>query len=206
MKISAKELDRVLQNALEFGNEGEVRLNEILFVFSTDNLSVLSCDDYVAVVDRVDGDFYENTFSLTIPDAKRLGAWIKTDRKTVKKVDIEVRYKMTGIIFEVEDDSFFVSWRGPKMEGWNLVFQLLEEDHPDVMFDGFAIRPERLTKMSKLRADKEAPIDLRAIDINGHLIVQFRLGHTLRGAIRPVDTDYVQEEFLWHHTDQSPNF
>jgi hypothetical protein len=206
MKVNAKDLDRVVQNALEYADDKAVRLHEVLFIFTADSLTVLSCDDYIAVKDSLEADLHPNEFALTIPDTEKLGVWIKKDRKVVKKADIDIRFKMTGIIFESDDDNIFLSYKSITKDAWELVMILLDPELEPVVFEDFAVRSERLVKLGKLRADKEAPIHIRPVDINGNLILQFKKGTTLIGAIRPVDLDYVQEEFLWHHTDQYLNY
>jgi hypothetical protein len=205
MKIPAKDLDRVIQNVLEYADPKAVRLNEVLFVLGGDTLSCFSCDDYIAVTDSLEAELDSYEFALTIEDVEALGDWIKKDKKVVHKYDIILRPKMTGFIFECSEtspdedtsDNIFLSYQKPKWESWDMVMDLLNEENDVVPFHDFAIRPERLVKLNKLKADKEAPIHIRGVDINYHLILQFRKGSTLRGAIMPVDKSYVQEEFLW---------
>lgn len=203
-KVPAPELDRVIQNVLLYADPKAMKLNEILFVFSGAQLRVYSCDDYVTVCDSLTTDLgLDYVFSLKIEDVDKLGDWIKQDKKVVHKYSITLQKKMTGMLFECEDtstddesDNIFLSEIIPS-EAWDLVFQLLDEDAERRMIGNFAIRPERLTKLARLKADKEAPIDQRGVDINGYLIIQFRKGSTLRGAIMPVTREKVKEEFLW---------
>lgn len=203
-KIPAQELDRIIQNSLLFCDKKAIRLNEILLSFTPDVVYAYSCDDYVAVSDSLEyEDGFTQDMSIPVADAEKLGEWIKKDRKTVHKYDITIRPKFTGIIFgcdetssEDEDDNIFITYKAPS-DSWNLVKILLDPSASEVSYYGFAIRPERLTKLSRLKADKEAPIDLRGVKVNDHFIVQFRRGETLVGAIMPVTRQAVREEFLW---------
>lgn len=205
MKIPAPELDRVIQNVLLFADEKAMRLNEIFFVASEDlGFVSFSCDDYVAVTDSCPADFHLKEFALTISDVDKLGEWIKKDKKVVHKFDIDIRPKMTGIIFECidtstdeESDNLFFSYVIPNYSSWDTVFDILNEENPGMSIPSFAIRPERLSKLWRLKADKEAPIHLRGVELKDKLLIQFKKGKTLRGAIMPVDLDYVAEEYRW---------
>lgn len=202
-KVTAPDLDRVVQNALLYADKKAIRLNEVFFYTNADGLGVYSCDDYIALGDSLSADLGNSEFALSIEDTEKLGEWIKKDKKVVHKYDIILRYKMTGIIFECDEtstedsDNIFFSYRAPLQDTWNMVFQLLSEENEERTVSGFAVRPERLAKLARIKADKEAPIDMRGVDVNGHLIIQFRKGDTAVGAIMPVRRDRVKEEFLW---------
>lgn len=207
LKIPAPELDRIVQNALLYADEKAMRLNEVLFTSNPGYLGVYSCDDYVVVHDYCSADSPLRDFALSVSNTKDLGDWIKKDKKVVHKYDITIRSKMTGMIFECdevpyedsdeESPGLFFSDSPTNWDSWKLVFELLNEDNMPRVIPDFAIRPERLAKLARLKADKEAPIHMRGIDINNHLIIQFKKGLTLTGAIMPVDQSYVKEEFLW---------
>lgn len=207
-KIPAQELDRIIQNVLLFSDKKALRLNEVLLSFTPDTVHAYSCDDYVAVSDSLTySDGFNKEFCLTVSDAELLGEWIKKDRKTVHKYDIIIRPRFTGLIFECEEtssedgsDKLFFEYGEPNEQAWKLVKILLDTSATEVSYYGFAIRPERLTKMSRFKAHKDAPIDLRGVDINDHLIVQFRRGDTLVGAIMPVRREVIREEFLWKNS------
>lgn len=210
LKVPALELDRVIQNVLHYTDNQAIRLQEVFFVISNKGLQAFSCDDYVTVTDSlsVDSDL-SFEFSLSIEDVDKLGAWIKKDKKVVHKYPIEIRQKFTGVLFECdetstddESDNFFLSFKSPNYEAWGLVMLLLDEEAEQTDYTGFALRSERLVKLARLKADKDAPIDMRFVLINGHLIVQFKKGETLKGAIMPVTRSLVKEEFLWPIIDQ----
>lgn len=207
-KVAAADLDRVVQNVLLFADKKAVRLNEVFFYTNPDGLGVYSCDDYIALGDTLSADLANREFALSIEDAEALGDWIKKDKKVVHKYDIILRYKMTGIIFECDEtsgeddsDNIFFTYKTANQKAWDMVFQLLSEENEERLVQGFAIRPERLTKLARIKADKQAPIDVRGVDVNGHLIIQFRKGSTAVGAIMPVKREYVEEEFLWHNIE-----
>lgn len=206
MKIPALDLDRVIQNVLLYADPKAVRLQEILFETPGDgNLYVYSCDDYVAVSDytSIDLPVRKHPFSFSIQDVDALGDWIKKDKKVVHKYDITIRPKMTGVIFECEDtssdeesDNFFISDRAPS-DLWGTVFEILNLDLEGFYAPDWAIRPERLVKLARLKADKEAPIIIRGVELKQKFLIQFKKGRTIVGAIMPVDQTYVDEDYLW---------
>lgn len=206
MKIEAKELNKLLENVLLFTNKKAVGLQEVFFVAIGDTLSAYSCDDYISLTDSataLEPEAHSKEFALSVEEAERLLEWVKKDKKVVHKNDIRIRFYNTYIKVDSEGDTEkFTFVKEPLYDRWDLVFQLLDDTQDLVPFYQFAVRPERLVRMGQIKADKEAPIHMRGFDINGHLLVQFRKGKTVIGAIRPVDTSLVSEEFLWPNTDQ----
>lgn len=206
IKIQAGELDRLLQNALLYADEKALRLQEILFLFSEDTLQVLACDDYVAVIDSGDiteGSEMELVFSIS--DIKKIAEWVKSDKKIIHKYDIILRRKFTGMIFECDEtstdedsDNLFIKDETPS-EGWEVVLLILSDNLDVVEMDEFIIKPERLSKLWRLKSDKDAPIHLRGVEVNNMLLIQFKKGETLHGVIMPVQREFVKEEFLWAH-------
>lgn len=201
-KILANELDRLVQNALLFADAEAMRIQEVYFYFASDGLSIYACDDYVTISDNSYIETPDKEFSLSVSDTEKLGKWIKEDKKVVHKSEIDIRFKMTGVIFESEDSEtkIFLPYINPSTL-WGKVLILLNEDQKPMLILDFAIRPERLDRIHRLKApreeNKEAPIHIRGIDINTHLILQFKKGSSIVGAIQPVRIDLVKEEFLW---------
>ena len=206
MKIPAAELDRLVQNALLYSDPKAMRLQEVLFETPGDgNLYVFACDDYVAVSDYASFDLRVRKFpfAFSIEDIETLGDWIKKDKKVVHKFGITIQPKMTGDIFECEEtstdeesDNIFLSDRKPS-ELWGTVFEILNLDLEGFYAPDWAIRPERLVKLARLKAAKEAPIVIRGVELKQKFLVQFKKGSSIVGAIMPVDQSYVDEDFLW---------
>lgn len=203
IKVPAPELDRLLQNVLLFSDKKAMRLNEILFESQNNQLYGYSCDDYVAVSDWIDLDGVVRSypFAFSIDDVEALAEWVKKDKKVVHKYDIIIRPKMTGIIFECEDtstdeesDNIFLTEIVPS-KNWNVVFEILNLDLPTRLV--FASRPERVSKLWRLKADKEAPLDFRYTELDNKDLYQIKKGSSLVAAIMPVDRSKVNEEYLW---------
>lgn len=204
-KIPAPDLDRIIQNVLLYADPKSMHLNEVLFESAGGKLYAYSCDDYVAVSDYVDFNYpiRKHPFSFSIEDLDRVGDWIKKDKKVVHKYDIIIRPKMTGVIFECDDtstdeesDNIFIPDIVPS-GNWNTVFEVLNLDLEGFYAPDWAIRPERLVKLARLKADKEAPIVIRGVELKQKFLVQFKKGRTIVGAIMPVDQTYVDEDYLW---------
>lgn len=207
MKVAAKDINAVLENVLLFTNKKAVGVQEVFFSVTGESLSAYSCDDYISLTDSLkaeEGEAQGREFALSVEETERLLEWVKKDKKVVHKNDIRIRFYNTYIKVDSEGDmEKFTFVKEPAYDRWDLIFQLLDDDQELVPFSDFAVRPERLVRMGQIKAEKEAPIHLRGFDINGHLLVQFKKGKTVVGAIRPVDTSLVSEEFLWPNTEAS---
>ena len=209
VKIVAGDLDRLVQNTLLYTNANAIRLREVLFVPMVDHFYAYSCDDHIAIKEEItwEGGPKDNKgFSLSLDEANRFGDWIKKDKKVVHKTDITLRFYNTYLKASTDDETEKFEYTEPAWDAWDLVLRMLsEDDQEEIPIPQFAVRPDRWAKMARLKADKEAPIVFRGIDINGHLLLQFKKGLSLIGVAMPIDMSYVQEEFLWQDTDQYHN-
>lgn len=205
MKILAPDFDRILQNALLYVNPKSPRLVEVFFVFGSDRIDIFATDDYVVITDSApltEGGIPKE-IALSIESAKELAEWVKEDKKVVHKSEIEIDLKLTLMHLSSNDSDreLSISYvKEPAYKGWDFMFELLSQEVELRDFGVMAVRPERLAKLARLKADKEAPVDLRGVNIRGHLGVQFRLGDTITGCIVPVDRSYVDDRFLWGET------
>lgn len=206
IKVTALDLDRIVQNALLFADKNANRLREVLFIIEGSIVTVYACDDYFVISDSL--EIQENPtngrFTLSVEDLEILGKWIKQDKKVVHKYQISIQQKFTGTLFECdetstdeESDNIFLNHASDHTELWERVHAMLDLNRPLITANGFLVRPERFMKLSRFKAPKEAPIAFRFVDVRGTMIIQFKLGTTLFGAIIPVFEEYVQEEFLW---------
>jgi hypothetical protein len=205
VKVPAQELDRLIQNVLLYADEKAMRLNEILIYSKDDRLYAASCDDYVAVSDWIllPDSTISRSMAFLISDIDALGDWIKKDKKVVHKYDIKIQPKFTGLLFECdetssdeESDNFFVT-ETIISKNWDVVDRILDLNLPGFPIGDWAVRPERLQKIARLKADKEAPIHIKGSKLSDRLLIQFKKGRSLVGAIMPVVLDDINEEFLW---------
>ena len=205
MKAKAQDVDRIIQNVLLYVNPKSTRLTEVLLIAREGRLHAYATDDYVAITDSCEvtevRPLRKPEFHLTIEDTKKLGEYIKLDKKVVHKSDIEFKFKNTLFTVSSNDsdteENFTFLTEGSS--NWSLVHKLLDHEAQPQMILINAYRPDRLAKLARIKADKEAPIDMRGIEINGKHLVQFKLGETVTGCIMPADRSYVDERFLWEY-------
>ena len=202
LKVVAGDLDRLIQNVLLYTNSKAVRLREVFFTLGSEKMYAFSCDDYIAVGDWIEVESTEvKEFSLSLQDLERLAEWIKKDKKVIHKTEIELKFYNTYFKASADDDiEKFQYMDETNYDAWDIVFDMLSEDQPVRIIEEFAVRPDRFAKIARLKADKEAPVVFRGIDINGHLLVQFKKGLSLVGVAMPIDVERVQEEFRWKKT------
>lgn len=206
IQVTAPDLDRIVQNALLFTNEKSVFLDEVLLSVLENRMSVYSSDDYVGITDscEVTDGAYDCDMYLSIASAKALGEWIKKDKKVVHKYDIKIQRKFTGVRFECPDapegdtQEIFLNYAPEIPETFDMLYRLLDRYVDGVSTpDYFALRPERVSRLARIKAEKEAPIDFRGIGIGNKTLLQFKLGDTVTGCLSPVDRNKVDDRFLW---------
>lgn len=210
VSVLANELNVLLENILLYTDKKANHLREVLFVFTSQGIQAFACDEYVAITDLVDVDCGESSreFALSIEDVESFLAWVKEDKKTVHKTVLELKFKHTVMTGKSNDydSTFQASYQKPIWENWNVVLELLSEDHKESSSQRFNLNPNRLAKLDRLKADKEAPVAFRWVDIRDTMALQFKKGRTIAGVFQPIDDKYVKEEFLWTNhasTDQS---
>jgi hypothetical protein len=201
--LPANQLNTLLENILLYTDKKDVNLREVLFVFNGFDLQAFSSDSYVTVTDKTsgasDGKNQGIEFALSIEDVEEFLEYVKKDKKVVHKSEIKLKFKST--LFTAEDNDFEghfqANYLKPSWDKWDIVLDLLSEEQHLMPMASYSVNPERFAKLARLKADKEAPIALRGIDVGGKLCLQFKKGSTIVGAVMPIDESYVQEEFLW---------
>jgi hypothetical protein len=221
VSVTANELNVLLENILLYTDKKANHLREVLFIFTSQGIQAFACDEYVAITDivNVDCGVSSREFSLSIEDVEAFLAWVKEDKKTVHKTLLELKFKhtvMTGHSNDY-DTTFQASYLKPLWDNWNIVLELLSDEYEELPNTRFNLNPNRLAKLDRLKADKEAPVAFRWVDIRGRMTLQFKKGRTVTGVFQPIDDKYVKEEFLWTnlegptqqkllgHTEASPN-
>lgn len=190
IQVLGEDLARVISNTMKFVNPTSIYLpGELLFDLTNEVLSCYACDDYIAIKDSAPmpgaEDFH---FVLSLEDAKALEKFARENKKSDLSFEVNIneleRYEVT---FSMNDaDRVIFDTLEVRDANWDIVDLILFEELPRIPFDDLAFRPERFTKFSQLKHDKEAPMHWRLHEINGNAIVRFTIGDTICGAIRPV--------------------
>ena len=199
IEIEAKELSRLVKNLLLYTNLKAVRLREIFFVVLQDRLTGYACDDYIAISDSILlGSAERREFAMKVEELEKIDLWLKEGKKTVHKEIVKISFFNTYLKLKSEDgDIQKFEFCEPDYDSWDHVFSLLNEENEIVTTTHFALRSDRFAKASQLVAEKDTPLIFRSVDLQGHYLLQFKKGSTLKGVTIPIKQEYIEEEFLW---------
>lgn len=204
MHVTSDSLARLTANALLYVNAKSLRtLGLSRFRVVGDKLSMLASDDYIAVYDTADitdnkeeVDFYLDKDALT-----KLEAYSRSNKKFDGDLNFSKDYdKLT---FSVGEDSITVElpeFKESVFENYDLAEHFLfdEEDFPPTLTTVWALHPDRVAKLYRLKQQGEgAPIDMIFCETNGEPLVRFRYGLTILGIIAPIRREVVDDKFLW---------
>lgn len=206
--VSAEDLSRVLTNTMKFVNPKSLDLpGEMMFAVSEKTLIVYACDDYVSITDTAEVSSeqgFETAFVLDLEKVKDLDKICREYKKYDLSIENVEKRIVHVIVGEKLEEALYDQGRIAE-KNWSILDALIFDDFPVASVQAFCLRPERLTKFSQLKANKEAPVDfsvhvvpyLEPSDVEEEMhIIKFKLGETIRGAIRPVIRSMVDERFL----------
>lgn len=189
MKIPAKELHRLLYNAILFTDKKSATGGVAAFRFNEHGLGVMATDDHVAILDVA---------YVPRPAGAMVDIFLSLDRMKI----LEKEYR--DLTAEVEFDPESVSFMGSPVDDtdlWLRVGKMLSLDDfqstaCEDMDAKFALNPDRLRKFSLLKPG-DYPIDMHygydnAIERD---LVAFKAGPTLRGILAPLDRELLAEKF-----------
>lgn len=209
MKIEIKgtELVRVLTNV-------NLWLDETPAVFYICPLGIFvhGTDDYLAVMDwcpvRLDPPTAEIWFELHAEDFDVL----LTAAREVKSKDLSVDVTPGSLVvpYHVERDekdkivltegsSSLVTHEADEFSGWLEIFSEAMDTDCVKMERGFAIRAERWLKLCRVKAEKDAPIDVRFLPDR---MAAIKIGSSFRALVRFLDRGIAKEaiekkEMMW---------
>lgn len=202
-QILGDDLARVVSNTNKFVNLKSPYLpGELLFYLTPDTLSCYACDDYIAVTDQatlVTSIPGHHEFVLSLEDAKELEKFARENKKS----DLSITVGSSGVAFalnEVELKTYELQeYREPN---WEFVNYLLTEPLPIKPVYRVAFRPERFTKFSQLKHDKEAPMDWEFLAADeDRTVIRFKIGETIIGAISALLRDGLDPKYLWEEDE-----
>lgn len=204
--VPANDLNRLLENVKLYADKKSVHIREVLFSLDQGTLQVFSCDGYVTITDSipVSGSTDSKMFCLAVEDLEKFLEWVKEDKKTVHKTVLTLKFKATLFTGESGDfdSEYQVNYARVDQDKWDIILRVLALNHPEITVGRFNLNPARLAKMNQIKADKEAPVTFRWVDINGMIGLQFKKGLTAYGLFQSIEDRYVEEEFLWPNLNQ----
>lgn len=200
-QLAGEDLSRIVGNTMKFVNPKSLYLpGELLFNLTANNLSCYACDDYNALTDVAElntlfksaEEAQEQTFVLKLEDVKDLDKFVRDNKKSDIAISFtEVDHGKTQVSFLVNDATKVTYTTLPLREdNWDVVDMILFEECPKLPFYELAFNPERFTKFSQLKHDKEAPMKWELLEMGtsekSMPVVRFTLGNSIIGAIRPL--------------------
>ena len=227
VQVKGVDFAKVIRNVILWQDQ-DVRLTQgkALLSFSATELSMYSCDGWTAVRDEVSYVPVEMTdtieYLLTEDEMDTLllaAVESKTGPLTLHvtaialKLDYDVipEDKDSKTKKSLKEGTIFLGERSTVPEWVDALEEALEyadqdsvESYPQ---DVFCLRPERFMKFVRVRADKEAPIDmklLRPINPKAGPMAAVKIGFTFRGLVNFVNREVAlenltdeQKVFLW---------
>lgn len=180
-------------------------------------------DDYVAVMDwcpvRLDHPTEEIWFELHTEDFDALLAAAREVKSKDLSVDVTpgslvVPYHVErddgtegstsasgrkGKIVLTEGSSSLVTHEADEFSGWLEIFSEAMDTDCVKMERGFAIRAERWLKLGRVKAEKDAPIDVRFLPDR---MAAIKIGSSFRALVRFLDRNIAKEaiekkEMMW---------
>jgi alpha-glucosidase (family GH31 glycosyl hydrolase) len=235
-QIKGVELAKVIRNAMLWQEPGvkwtqkseEEPGGRVILSFAVAELSFYATDGYAAVRDFIEyseaiphftpgktrefwftDDEMEALLAMAV-DSKTGPLTLRWDQDHVQldySVSVDDKKKIIlgeGSVFFGEPTEF-PDWA----EGLEDALELAEnpEKGDRMSMSEFALRPERLVKFLRVRADKEAPVDFRfLVPMNSKSgpMAAVKIGHTFRGLVNFVNRDVAREKlpeeqkgFMW---------
>jgi len=200
-QILGEDLARIVSNTMKFVNPKSIYLpSELLFNLTVDELQCYACDDYIAITDyaKLSKELFnagnspaEETFVLSLEDAKDLERFARENKKS----DIGIKFSSltkgrVQVAFSLNEATQCTYSTGEfRQQNWDLVDAMLFDDFPKTPFYDLSFNPERFTKFSQLKHNKDAPMHWELLQLKNTPIVRFTLGDTITGVIRPLNLE-----------------
>lgn len=202
ISLAAEDLARLTSNALLFINDKSAYTGGLVrFRASKRLLSVLATDDYVGFWDVVPS---ANETAIDFALNKTLLQQVDKFARDNKKYDIDLEFdkRYEKLTLKVAEDAITLElpeFPDSASHNFEVVEALIfDPEFADTTADVFAVHPDRLAKLYRMKRTDSAPIDIKFAEAgSGRIILRFKLGKTCRGIINPIRREVVDPEFLW---------
>lgn len=180
------DLHRVFYNAIQFSRKDSLIGPGVMLRLMDNELEVSSSDDYVSIHDTVPVFGAQGVDSrgwVSLEDAKALEKQLRDEKEdeAFPLDSIPTTYRPTT-------DQKTI-WE--QLEIFGLESQ--DEDSREELAYDFAILPDRLTKLSRLKPGGY-PIDIRKVEVEDKRLLAFKCGPTLTGLIAPLNREIWMEQ------------
>lgn len=218
--VKGRELVKALSNVALWHDPNE-KISEgcVVMHVTESHVEFFAFDGFVAAMDSIPGVDYEDasrTYRLSTDDVDRLLLAARAVGTKDIQLDagarIEVPYGFTlddkGKWSLAAEGSRTYIGDGAEFPQWcDAFYDALMYAEPVSVGGVWAIRPERFLKLSRVRADKDAPIDMCIIEAFNPMapaVAAIKIGPTFRALVNFVNRDVAKEnlgdlalDYLW---------
>lgn len=229
-EVKGTDLAKVLTNVSLWHDPGVGYTGGHMFIQSfalTNQVAFYASDGYVAAMDEVTVSYLDkdrgsawNSFNFLLTEGEvdllllaARAVKTKTITLSIRSGQLMIPYtferdeKGKAILSEVEGNTL-VGTSSEEPEWVNFLEEAIEGNEEPVNCSGFLIRPERWLKLSRVKADKDAPIAVKFIEPwneNAPAVALIKIGDTFRAAVNFVESEVARANlgiekagsFLW---------
>lgn len=190
MRVNTNSFIRLLQNTTLF-TAPKTNVGQVVGLYLyTDSVVGFASDDNVIIEDRVEwepdnADNPDGRWYLSTKDAKSLLKYLQddSDHPTFDLLDIDGEVDVTLIDC-------------PNPDIWEVIPRITSQIDLRSTQATIDIRPERLAKFSRLKADDDYPLSTLVAHepTLNKAVMAFRYGPTVRGVMSPIMSTVIQKE------------
>lgn len=195
MLVESKDLNRLLYNALLFSPTDSLSQGTAEFGCDYETeLFVLASDNYVIMTDAIDVEDAEvGGFSLRRESMRAL-------EKKTRDLDATVALTLksqTCLMVAWDTESMEIHLPVREVNLWMDYYNILQKFEPEKTGWPFAISPERMGKICRLKTGGDYPVDFAHGSSFQDFLVGFKVGPRTRGVISPLQRENLDQGGLW---------
>lgn len=218
VEIKGSELVRVLTNISLWHEKTDLFGEHAWLHLSGGRIYAVATDGYVGVKDHLDIEPVEDLFfwKLATGDVDRLvmaAREVKTKTIEITLADNAINLPYDFDVDEkgkisIKEGTSCVGEGVPSPEDWVNAILDVDLDPEPISHSTWAIRPERWLKLSRVKADKDAPIDVMFVDSwnsKAPSLAVIKIGGSFRAAVNLVDRQKAAQKlgdkadfYLWN--------
>lgn len=210
-ELPAGRLSQLLWNMALYTSKVGVTEGAILFLINGPSLIAYACDDYIAISDEAYPTSIIGTgvakLVASLEQTKLVEAWsrkLSSEDRVIVKIDLDESL----MVFESSDSYQVIDVDSDPGDVWTDIAYIIDDESQQSIgssanWDTWAINPDRLKNLSRLKLPDDSPIDFKkkTVRVQNHTIAawKFLMGPTIRGVVMPMDRDVLKEKgcTLW---------